>query len=298
MTIAAPYPADTRAKGWRFEINMEQAKKSDTWLRARSGYVRAHLLLLWSESWEQTPCGSLPGDDELIALLLDMDTAEFAKHKAVLMRGWCLADDGRYYHDIITARVLSMMNKRRSDADRAAGKRRIAPDASTPEVAATPAGVPPKFSTEDRGPRTDGSSPAEKKAPRKRSAAVEPETVTAEVLEAVGIDPKTAVEFIAHKAKMKAPLTERAWKDHLREAAKAGWSPEQAAEKVMARSWKAFEAKYVADERAPAANGETLRERSMRQRVTEMAPGVARKPPGATHPMETIDAIPIARLVG
>lgn len=119
----APYPADTLAKGWRFELNMEQVKKSDTWLRAKTGFVRAHLLLLWSESWEQTPCGSLPNDDELLALILDMEPEVFAVHKAVLMRGWQLADDGRLYHEVVTTRVLAMLQKRMNDAARTARNR-------------------------------------------------------------------------------------------------------------------------------------------------------------------------------
>lgn len=53
---------------------------------------------------------------------------------------------------------------------------------------------------------------------------------------------------------MKAPLTARAWADHVREAQKAGWSAIEAAEKVMAKSWKGFEARYVVDER-PAGRG-------------------------------------------
>lgn len=123
MTRPPPYPADVKAKGWRFEIDMETIKGSDTWLRARTGAVRGLLLLLWSEAWVQTPCGSLPDDDELIALMLDMDDAEFAQRKAVLMRGWWRADDGRLYHETITDRVLAMMAKRRSDADRQANRR-------------------------------------------------------------------------------------------------------------------------------------------------------------------------------
>lgn len=123
MGVPAPYPADTLSKGWRFELNMEKVKKSDTWLRARTGFVRASLLLLWAESWEQTPCGSLPNDDELLSLLLDMDASLFAQHKAVLMRGWVLADDGRLYHETITERVLAMIDKRMSDAQRAAKSR-------------------------------------------------------------------------------------------------------------------------------------------------------------------------------
>jgi hypothetical protein len=92
---------------------------------------------------------------------------------------------------------------------------------------------------------------------------------------------------------MKAPLTARAWTDHCHEAAKAGWTPLQAAEKVMAKSWRGFEAKYVADERSPAS-GETAYQRSVRERVEEMAPGVARKV--KKQPTEVIDGV--TRLVG
>ena len=76
-----------------------------------------------------------------------------------------------------------------------------------------------------------------------------------EILIAAGFDPALAEEFIAHKNAMKAPLTARAWTDHCREATKAGWHVVAAAEKVIAKPWKGFEAKYVANERAQFANG-------------------------------------------
>lgn len=68
-----------------------------------------------------------------------------------------------------------------------------------------------------------------------------------------GIPAEVADEFIAHKAEYKAPLTVRAWRDHLTESTKAGWTPLKAAEKVMAKGWKGFEAKYVLGEQTPAA---------------------------------------------
>lgn len=119
----APYPDDTLSKGWRFELHTEKIKKSDTWLRARTGFVRAHLLLLWSEAWEQTPCGTLPNDDELVALILDMDMPTFLSNKAVLMRGWVVGGNGRLYHETITERVLAMLEKRDGDAKRSASRR-------------------------------------------------------------------------------------------------------------------------------------------------------------------------------
>lgn len=160
MTLPVPYPADTRAKGWRFEVDIEKVKASDTWLRAKRGDIRGALLLLWAESWQQTPCGSLPNDDELIALIIDMAPAAFAKNRTILMRGWWLADDGRLYHETITARVLDMLAKRAKDAKRSADRRaRNAdaegnPDGVTDASRVTPGGVPrsPTPSTKHQAP--------------------------------------------------------------------------------------------------------------------------------------------------
>lgn len=109
-----PYPAATRAKGWRFELDMARFKASDTWLRAKSVRTRALCLFLWAEAWGQTPAGSLPNDDELIALMLDLEAAEFAAVKPILMRGWWLAEDGRLYHHVLVERVLEKLNDARS----------------------------------------------------------------------------------------------------------------------------------------------------------------------------------------
>lgn len=117
--MQAPYPADTRAKGWRFELDMERARQSDTWTLA-SPEVRPWLLMMWAVAWEQTPCGSMPADDELIAARLGMPPKLFAKHRAILMRRWWLADDGRYYHDVMVQRVTEMMERRRKESDRKA----------------------------------------------------------------------------------------------------------------------------------------------------------------------------------
>lgn len=82
----------------------------------------------------------------------------------------------------------------------------------------------------------------EKKA-RKRAVVVD---VPLDSLLEAGFDAETAADFIAHKQRVKAPLTPRAWTDHLREAGKAGMTPQAAAEKVMAKGWKGFDASYVA----------------------------------------------------
>lgn len=87
---------------------------------------------------------------------------------------------------------------------------------------------------------------------KQKKGAVTDGPSVADLVEA-GMTEKTAADFIAHKASLKAPLTQRAWADHQREAIKAGWTAHDAAEKVMAKHWKGFEAKYVANERPPPA---------------------------------------------
>lgn len=111
MTSPAPYPANTKAKGWRFELDLEQVMQSDTWALAKAD-VRPWLLMLWATAWQQIPCGSMPGDDELIMARLGMDHEVYANCKRVLLRGWWLADDGRLYHPTITQRVLDMLGAR------------------------------------------------------------------------------------------------------------------------------------------------------------------------------------------
>lgn len=141
--------------------------------------------------------------------------------------------------------------------------------------------------------RLDRSTSSLRSEVQRRPAA--PSVVPLESLVAEGIDEPTAQEFVAHKARVKAPLTARAWADHLAEARKAGWTPKQAAEKVMARNWKGFEAKYVGNERPPSQaspTGETAYQRNRRERVAEMTGGLASaKPPGTVRsPFEVFDA--------
>ena len=116
---ASPYPADTRAKGWRFELDLERVMQSDTWALS-SPDTRPWLLMLWTVAWQQVPCGSMPSDDALIAARLGMKLGAFKKAREVLMRGWKPASDGRLYHETITERVLDMLGRKEGERKRKA----------------------------------------------------------------------------------------------------------------------------------------------------------------------------------
>src|SRR5690606_26181788 len=122
MTMPAPYPADTKAKGWRFELDHERIRQSDTWALA-APELRPWLLMLWLTAWEQVPCGSLPDNDELIAVRIGMPLDMFAANKDRLLRGWWRADDGRLYHKVLTERVLDMLAVKDKERQRKADYR-------------------------------------------------------------------------------------------------------------------------------------------------------------------------------
>lgn len=119
MNTAAPYPPDTRAKGWRFEIDYEKVEQSDTWSLAAEVPMAQHaLLMMWLVSWTQVPCGSFPSDESLIRAKCRIPQKSWASMRDVLMRGWWLADDGRLYHDTIVSRVREMLDYRRKETER------------------------------------------------------------------------------------------------------------------------------------------------------------------------------------
>lgn len=137
-------------------------------------------------------------------------------------------------------------------------------------------------SREEKKPSSLRSEDARKRAPA---------AVAAAVLVEAGFSESQADDFIAHKSRLKAPLTDRAWADHVRESAKAGWTPVDAAEKVMAKGWKGFEASYVVNERPPArAAPVSFRERDAEAAAAKVAAWAPELAAFKAKP-ETVDVI-------
>lgn len=185
---APPYPSETLAKGWRFELDHEVMDQSDTWSLAgkNGGEARPWLLMLWLTAWKQKPCGSLPNDEEVIAAAIGMPDRLWAKHRRVMMRNWQEARDGRLYHSTITKRVLAMLDKRANDAERSAARRarKAEAAASPPEVThasrVTHGGVQGESDTKHQAPSTI-SQPAVEKTRAKRASVPAPDDVSESV---------------------------------------------------------------------------------------------------------------------
>lgn len=117
-----PYPADTRSAGWRFQLDTQRLRASDTWALA-SPEVRPWLLMLWVVSWDEIPSGSLPALDDVMAAKIGMTPASFQVHRPILMRGWRLASDNRFYHDVISDLVLDRLTWKANERERKASYR-------------------------------------------------------------------------------------------------------------------------------------------------------------------------------
>lgn len=120
----APYPADTKAKGWRFELDYEAIQQSDTWALADEvPMAQPALLMMWFTAWAQIPCGSFPNDETVIRAKCKVPPKDWARMRGVLMRSWWVADDGRLYHPTITQRVLDMLGRKDGERQRKADYR-------------------------------------------------------------------------------------------------------------------------------------------------------------------------------
>lgn len=272
-----PYPADTRAKGWRFELDYEQIEQSDTWSIAAEVPMAQHaLLMMWMVAWSQVPCGSLPIDETVIRAKCRIPPSVWAKCRGVLMRGWWPADDGRMYHDTLVKRVMEMMARRRSDADRQAAKRaREAVDSGgnppvvTPTSRVTPTGLTPESSTDNRQPNTDtntNTNTPHKPHRKRRGSAADASLVSVEQMVGDGVTRQHAEEWLAIRKTKNLTLTATAWDDVKAEAAKASLTLGEAIRMAVVNSWGGFKAKWTTDDRgrpgsAPApARGNTTAE--------------------------------------
>lgn len=155
-----PYPADTRVNGWRFEIDYERVKRSDTWVLAEPE-MRPWLLMTWLVSFDQQPAGSLPNDHKIIAKHIGMDERLFRAHADVLLRGFTIYSDGRLYHPVVVDRVLYLINYREKERLRKADYRsrsRGSPMGQTRTSGGVPTQEQEQEQEEDTSPKGEESS--------------------------------------------------------------------------------------------------------------------------------------------
>lgn len=110
-----------------FLLNVERALSSETLaLTKKHPEAFRAAFCLWCRAWKQVPPASLPNNDEILAAFADVPLVLFRRLRDLIMRGFELCDDGRWYHHTLAEeanRVWPTVLKGRRE--RAADKERL-----------------------------------------------------------------------------------------------------------------------------------------------------------------------------
>ena len=107
-----------------FMLNVERLLASELWALTRTmPDAFRGAAALWSRSWKQVPAASLPNDENVLAAFAEMPLARFRRQRELVMRGFVLCSDGRFYHHVLAADALKAWEHKkayqtRRDADR------------------------------------------------------------------------------------------------------------------------------------------------------------------------------------
>lgn len=257
-----PYPATTKAGGFKFELDCERIAQSDTWALA-APCQRPLLLMLWFIAWQQTPCGSLPKDDTLNAARLGMEPAAFQSDKTILLRGWIEANDGRLYHPVVTQLVLEMMGRKAGNAQRQAAyrqRRLVARDSETNDKHHTDnavthySGVSDDTITTTTMTTTNITNESIPNGISAVSTRKSTKTLGVSDLVAEGVEQQHAEDWLTVRKAKRAPLTRAAWNDVKAEAAQAAIAPAEAVRIAASSSWQGFKASWLASAKNASAS--------------------------------------------
>lgn len=271
-----PYPATTRAGGFRFELDCERIAQSDTWALA-GAHQRPLLLMLWFIAWQQTPCGSLPGDDTLIAARLGLPPDEFQQVKPILLRRWSQASDGRLYHPVLTELVLDMIGRKTRETQRKAAYRQKQREARGGGLShgthagqsgdghgnatgvAQDSGGSDDTTTTTTTTTTDMSLSLERDSADTHASSNGKSKATLGVRElmADGVERQHAEDWMKARRAKRLPLTQTALDIVKTEAEKAGITLAEAIGHAAGEGWAGFKAEWLASDggrtRTPAA---------------------------------------------
>jgi len=160
------------------------------------------------------------------------------------------------------AEIVAMLEKQQKQRDRA-NKRWNKPSGDAGNAATDATAMPPTPTpTPTPTPNIDKSASAQRAKP---AVVTQPEGVSDSVWQ----------DFLAIRKANRAPLTQTALDGIGREASKAGITLAQALSICCTRGWRSFNASWKWRDEATEQTGETPYQRSMRERVQQMAPAIA-----------------------
>jgi hypothetical protein len=199
---------------------------------------------------------------------------------AMVAVGWLeLADGGLQVpayeeHNGPTAKRRALDTKRKAESRAESGRApKSVRDASASDADGT--------ATREEERREEPSSLRSEGQARKRAAS-RPQ----------GVDEQVWQDFLAVRAAKRAPLTDTALEGIAREAEKAGIALADAIAYCCEQGWQGFNAGWYAERRAKkVGTGETDWQCRQRERMQQLAPGVAARVPGRLGPILDLEVL-------
>jgi hypothetical protein len=115
-------------------VDVDRLLRSDFWHVSNGDEFKTGFRLI-CESWSQTPAGSLPTDDRLLAGLSGMTLSRWCRVKPRVLHGWIKCTDDRFYHPVVAEKALTAWIARLAAEKRSAvgnakqGKKSASPEA-------------------------------------------------------------------------------------------------------------------------------------------------------------------------
>lgn len=212
-----PVPADVDLRGYSsFMLDVDRLLASELVALATPEEAWA-ALLLWCRAWKQSPPGSLPNDDRVLASFSGAG-AKWRKVRAMALRGFVECSDGRLYHRVLCEQVDAAWKRRQEHdkkRDRDAERLRQWRERNGRETRSeTPLETPSETQRETRF--NAATSPREQTGQDRTgqditSKAVSSECPTSPALALPGtLSPPTWAAWRAHLANLGKPLTPQA----------------------------------------------------------------------------------------
>ena len=112
-------PPDTDIGGMDgFLLRTDKLMASELWAISTGDEFKA-AMGLWARAWSQSPAGSLPDDERILAAFSGAG-GKWKKVKTVALRGFVKCSDGRLYHKVLCEEVLRAAQLKRDRRDRTA----------------------------------------------------------------------------------------------------------------------------------------------------------------------------------
>lgn len=100
-----------------FMLDTERLMRSELMVLSSGDEFKA-AVALWCRAWTQSPPGSLPNDERILAAW-SLAGRRWPKVRGMALRGFVLCTDGRLYHRVLCEDVLRAWERRQTFRERA-----------------------------------------------------------------------------------------------------------------------------------------------------------------------------------